>query len=49
MGADFTMTADDFPAEHASAAEDTLELAQLTAGQPGAVTDIYWDEHPHDH
>ncbi|WP_442546141.1 hypothetical protein ACSBOX_21665 (plasmid) [Arthrobacter sp. KN11-1C] len=49
MGAHFTMTADDFPAEQASAVEDILELSLLTAGQPGAVTDISWDEHPHDH
>ncbi|MGO4587003.1 hypothetical protein AB4Z38_24440 [Arthrobacter sp. 2RAF6] len=49
MGADFTMTADDFPAAHASAIEDILELSLLTAGQPGTVTDITWDEHPHEH
>ncbi|WP_171983430.1 hypothetical protein [Arthrobacter sp. SRS-W-1-2016] len=49
MGADFTMTADDFPVEHASAAEDILELSLLTAGESGTVTDISWDEHPHDH
>lgn len=48
MGADFTMTADDFPAENASAAEDILELTLLTAGKPGLV-DISRDENPHDH
>ncbi|MDQ0241439.1 hypothetical protein [Arthrobacter bambusae] len=49
MGDGFTMTADDFLAAHASAVEDILELSMLTAGQPGAVTDISWDEHPNEH
>lgn len=48
MGADFTMTADDFPAEHASAAEDILELSLLTAGPDLNPVDMSWDEYQRD-